>query len=185
MGRWACGSRLSEQRESADQAVQRADAVFVLIDPAYASRYRFVEVSKETALRFVQRTRRIELQPAALNIPLQSRYGVAMSNVIRPTFGARLKPDEAPPAVASITELRAVRHFGQAAGYDVAMVRDEQTKQGPVFKVVVGPSDGREFEAFAILPDTREGEADAEVVGMAILRTLELMETIGRGPESA
>ncbi|WP_246682823.1 hypothetical protein [Methylobacterium sp. WL9] len=61
------------------------------------------------------------------------------------------------------------------------MVRDEQTKQGPVFKVVVGLSDGSEVEAVAILPDTSEGEADAEVVGMAILRTLEVIEATGRG----
>lgn len=108
-----------------------------------------------------------------------------ISNVIRPTFGARPKPDNAPPTVASVTELRALRHFGQAAGYEVTLVQDEDTRLGPVFKVVVGPSDGRVVEAVAILPATPEGDADAEVVGMAILRTLELMETTGRGVKIA
>ncbi|TXN22446.1 hypothetical protein [Methylobacterium sp. WL9] len=108
-----------------------------------------------------------------------------MSNVIRPTFGARPKPEDVPPTIASVTELRAVRHLGQAAGYDVAMVRDEDTKQGPVSNVVVGLEAGSDVDVVAILPGTQEGEADAEVVGMAILRTLELLETTGRGPEIA
>ena len=110
-----------------------------------------------------------------------------MSNVIRPTFGARPKPDDtdAPPAVASVTRHRALRVFGQAAGYEVALIHDEDTPQGPVFKVVVGPEDGGEVEAVAILPDTPEGDADAEVIGMAILRTLEVIDVAQRGPEIA
>ncbi|TXN23196.1 hypothetical protein [Methylobacterium sp. WL9] len=108
-----------------------------------------------------------------------------MSNVIRPTFGARPKPDDAPPAVASVTELRALRHFGQAAGYEVTLVFDEDTRQGPVFKVVVGLEGGGDVETVAILPDTPEGEADANVVGMAILRTMEVMEAASRGPKIA
>ncbi|GJE55345.1 MULTISPECIES: hypothetical protein [Methylobacterium] len=108
-----------------------------------------------------------------------------MSNVIRPTFGARPNPDAAQSPVVPATEYRALRLFGEAAGYTVALIHDEDAQEGSVFKVVVGPSDGGEVEAVAILPATPEGDADAEVVGMAILRTLELMETSRPSPESA
>ncbi|GEP00602.1 hypothetical protein [Methylobacterium haplocladii] len=40
-------------RDDAEQAINRAEAVFVLIDPAYAGRLRYVEITKETALRLV------------------------------------------------------------------------------------------------------------------------------------
>lgn len=104
-----------------------------------------------------------------------------MSNVIHPTFGARPKPAAAPP----VAKHRALRIFGQAAGYTVALIPDENAQQGAVLKVVVGPSIGGAVEAVAILPATPEGDADAEVVGMAILRTLEMTEATGRGPEIA
>ncbi|GEP10512.1 hypothetical protein [Methylobacterium gnaphalii] len=105
-----------------------------------------------------------------------------MNNVIRPTFGTRPKTDAPSPPAA---EHRALRIFGQAAGYTVALIQDDDDRTGPALKVVVGPTTGNEVEAVAILPALPEGEADADVVGMAILRTLEVIEAAGHDPEIA
>jgi hypothetical protein len=104
----------------------------------------------------------------------EHRYKIGMSNIIRPVFGAP-KPNAGPSMDAPVVEYTPVRIFGPAAGYTVALIGDDDQKLGPVFKVVVGPSAGNKVEAVAILPATPEGEADADVVGMAILRTLELI----------
>lgn len=103
-----------------------------------------------------------------------------MSNVIRPTFGGR-KPSEAP----SPGEYAPLRVFGDAAGYAVAMIRDEAAPEGPAIRVVVGALSGNEVEPVATYPATSEGEADAETAAFAILRTLELFGTRGEAPDTA
>ncbi len=108
-----------------------------------------------------------------------------MSNVIRPDFGARQKPAASEASAEAAPEYRPLRVFGQAASYTVALIQDEDERAGSVLKVVVGPETGNEVEAVAILPATPEGDADAEVVGMAILRTLEMIEASNGEPEIA
>ena len=96
-----------------------------------------------------------------------------MTNVIRPTFGRPPQPD---PVPVEGTRHVPVRVYGEAAGHVVALVEDPATPAGAVLKVVVGPLDGEAAEAVAVLPRTDAGEIDAERIGMAVLRTLALLE---------
>ncbi|MCJ2006100.1 hypothetical protein [Methylobacterium sp. J-092] len=96
-----------------------------------------------------------------------------MSNVIRPTFGRQPQPVDAESDEAAYQPLRV---YGEAAGHVVALVEDPDAPAGAVLKVVVGPLSGNIVEAVAVLPRTEAGEIDAELVGMAVLRTLALMD---------
>lgn len=100
-----------------------------------------------------------------------------MSNVIRPTFGARreVPPKEADPSVPPQAEDQPLRVYGIGAGHLVALLQDDAAPEGPVVKVVVGPEGGDTVEAVAILPATPEGEADADMAAMAVLRALEVV----------
>ena len=68
-----------------------------------------------------------------------------------------------------------MRVYKTAAEYLVALLPDDAAPVGPVVKVVVGPDGGKSVEAVAILPATPEGEADAEMAAMAVLRALEVL----------
>ena len=70
--------------------------------------------------------------------------------------------------------------YGEEAGYRVGLVQDESGPEGSVFRVFVGRLDSNDVEAVAILPCTPEGRTDADAIGLAVLRTLEI---VGRGPE--
>ncbi len=96
-----------------------------------------------------------------------------MTNVIRPTFG---RPPELRPTAPEDTARQPLRVYGDAAGQIVALMEDPDAPEGAVLKVVVGPLAGNSVEAVAILPRTEAGEIDAELVGMAVLRALALME---------
>ena len=96
-----------------------------------------------------------------------------MTNVIRPTFG---RPPPSEDAVPDGTAHEPLRIYGEAAGHLVALVEDPGAPAGAVLKVVVGPLSGNHVEAVAVLPRTDAGEIDAELVGMAVLRTLALLE---------
>lgn len=106
-----------------------------------------------------------------------------MSNVIRANFGA--KADAPPQREEPAVEHHPVRVFGQAAGYAVALLQDDAAPEGPVLKIVVGLLSGNTVETVAILPATPEGATDADVTGMAILRTLEVVEDAARPPSGA
>jgi hypothetical protein len=93
-----------------------------------------------------------------------------MTNVIRPTFGR--PATEAPETVDDFTPLRV---YGTAVGHFVALIRADHEDAGHTLQLIVGQADGGAAEAVAILPDTAEGEADAEVAAHAILRTLEIV----------
>ncbi|AWN36944.1 hypothetical protein [Methylobacterium radiodurans] len=102
-----------------------------------------------------------------------------MDNVIRPTFGQRAPAPAArsePPAAA-----HPLRLLGQAGGYRVGLVEDAEGPEGPVLRVVLGPETAAEVEAIAVMPLTPEGAVDAEMVGMAVLRTLEIVGEGGPG----
>ncbi|GJD58807.1 hypothetical protein [Methylobacterium dankookense] len=94
-----------------------------------------------------------------------------MDNVIRPNFG-RKAPEPQPPAHE---DEHALRMLGQAGAFLVGLIEDEDGPEGPSFKVVVGPCPGDTVEAVAVMPATPAGRIDAEMVGMAVLRTLELV----------
>ncbi|WP_336488751.1 hypothetical protein [Methylobacterium nigriterrae] len=102
-----------------------------------------------------------------------------MSNVIRPDFGR--KPADESPGEAPFV-FQALHVFGDAAGYRVCLVHDEGAAEGDVLKVVVGRVGGCDFEPVSILPNTQDGRSDAASVGLAILRTLEIIEN---APSSA
>ncbi|SDN29707.1 hypothetical protein SAMN05216360_107107 [Methylobacterium phyllostachyos] len=90
-------------------------------------------------------------------------------NVIRPAFGTPRRPTpEAPRAP--------LRVLGTGAGHRVGLIRDPEAKEGDVFRIVVGPEDEPGVETVALLPATADAEAEAERIGFAILRTLEMVE---------
>ncbi|MDP4006432.1 hypothetical protein [Methylobacterium sp. NEAU K] len=96
-------------------------------------------------------------------------------NIIRPAFGAsRTGPPRAPtdPAPARPP----LRLLGTAAGHRVGLIRDPSAAEGDVFRVVVGPEDEEAVETVALLPAGAEAEAEAERIGFAILRALEVVE---------
>lgn len=102
-----------------------------------------------------------------------------MTNVIRPTFGAKPR---AQPTAPEPNAHRPLRIYGDAAGHLVALIEDPDAAEGPVFKVVVGPVSGAAVEPVAILPATREGGIDADVVGLAVLRALLVTEAADDAP---
>lgn len=104
-----------------------------------------------------------------------------MDNVIRPTFGSRAPHPgtrSGPPAPIA----HPLRLLGHAAGYHVGLIEEAEGPEGPVLRVVVGPEAGDAVEAVAVMPRTPEGAVDAEMVGMAVLRALEI---VGEGPAIA
>jgi len=96
-----------------------------------------------------------------------------MSNVIRPDFGQK-RADESP--YDAVFVFHALHVFGDAGGYRVCLAHDEEAAEGDVLKVVVGAVGGCEFEPVCVLPSTPEGRNEAATVGLAILRTLEMIE---------
>ena len=92
-------------------------------------------------------------------------------NVIRPAFGVPRTPAPEPepdPAQAPM------RVFGTGAGHRVGLIRDPSAVEGDVIRVVVGPEDERGVETVALLP--ADAETEAERIGFAILRALEVVE---------
>ena len=82
-----------------------------------------------------------------------------MSNVIRPTFGARPPPaDTTATAATAVPEVRHDIHvYGEAAGHRVGLLRDAEGPEGRTYKVVVGALDGETIEGIAVVPATPEG----------------------------
>jgi hypothetical protein len=95
-----------------------------------------------------------------------------MSNIIRPEFGRR-SGDDGPSSKSLILSTPQV--LGERAGYRVCLHREAVTG-GDVFKVVVAELSSREVENVAVLAALPDGEAEAIRTGMAILRTLEMIE---------
>ncbi|MBE7243953.1 MAG: hypothetical protein INR63_03305 [Actinomycetospora chiangmaiensis] len=92
-------------------------------------------------------------------------------NVIRPTFGAR-RPSVPEPE----TTQPPLRILGTGAGHRVGLIRDPAAEEGDVVRVVVGPEDEAIIETVALLPAADGADAEAERIGFAILRTLEIVE---------
>jgi hypothetical protein len=94
-----------------------------------------------------------------------------MTNVIRPNFGQ--VADESPETVDDFTPLQV---YGTAVGHFVALIRAEGDEAGKTLQLIVGQEHGEAAETVAILPDTAEGEVDAEAMAHAILRTLSIVK---------
>ncbi|MCJ2066253.1 hypothetical protein MKK63_26675 [Methylobacterium sp. J-088] len=94
-------------------------------------------------------------------------------NVIRPAFGAPRRPAPAGPEEVVPPFLRVL---GTGAGHRVGLIRDPAAQEGEVFRIVVGPEDEPEVETVALLPASADAEAEAERIGFAVLRALEVVE---------
>ena len=102
-----------------------------------------------------------------------------MGEVIRPDFHGKsgdTRRDGPDPV------FKAVHIFGEAARYGVYLIHDVAAPHVGVFKVVVGQVSSEEADAVANLSATTESKAEALTIGLAILRTLKLIESIGNGP---
>src|SRR4051794_33228707 len=95
-----------------------------------------------------------------------------MSNVIRPDFGSKRNSE---PSSGDGQVVEALCIYGEEAGYRVGLVQDDSEPEGPVLRVFVGLAAGNDVEAVAVLPPTPEGRVDADAIGLAILRTLEII----------
>ncbi|KAB1070551.1 hypothetical protein [Methylobacterium planeticum] len=100
-----------------------------------------------------------------------------MSNVIRPDFGGKRRnepaADDAQMVDAQVVEALAL--YGEEAGYRVGLVQDDTGPEGLVFRVFVGACALDDVETVAVLPPTPEGRVEADAIGLAILRTLEII----------
>ena len=102
-----------------------------------------------------------------------------MGELIRPDFhrksGGASGDDQCPV-------FETLHIFGEAAGYGVYIVHDVAAQNGGVFKIVVGQVGSDEADTVANLPATPKGKAEAVRAGLAIMRTLELIDSINNGP---
>ena len=105
-----------------------------------------------------------------------------MDNIIRPTFGAPRRTEQPDDRRVQVLTQRV---YGEANGCRVCLVHDEAAPEGEVYKVVVGFLTDDEVSTVAILPVTPEGDADSEIVALAILRTLAMIEARTGPPGSA
>ena len=104
-----------------------------------------------------------------------------MGKVIRPSFGSKGAANDG-SADDTRTVFAAVHVFGDARGCRVSIIHDDEDPLGDVLKVVVGKVESNEVEAVAIVPASREGKREAVTVGLAVLRTLELLESLDSEP---
>jgi hypothetical protein len=112
----------------------------------------------------------------------RSSISPAMDNIIRPTFGAPRRTEQPDDRRVQVLTQRV---YGEANGCRVCLVHDEAAPEGEVYKVVVGFLTDDEVSTVAILPVTPEGDADSEIVALAILRTLAMIEARTEPPGSA
>ncbi|NEU13258.1 hypothetical protein G3T14_14120 [Methylobacterium sp. BTF04] len=102
-----------------------------------------------------------------------------MDNIIRPTFGKPRPEDSLDDRRVQVVTQRV---YGEAGGCRVCLVHDDAAPEGDVYKVVVGFLSEDEVSTVAILPATPEGDTDAEIVALGILRTLAMIEARAEGP---
>jgi hypothetical protein len=88
-----------------------------------------------------------------------------MNNVIRPSFRK---------AHTEVDEVR--RFYGETRTHRVGLVACPAEPYGATLKVVMGPSDGEDLEAVAVVLDGPGAEAEADRIGIAVLRALQKAE---------
>ncbi len=107
-----------------------------------------------------------------------------MGNVIRPDFQraakdpAKRNPDRArgearkPGRAGSPAQY--VRCYGEIGTHAVSLVRDRASPEGDVYAVVIDTPDGQ-IGPVGVEPATPDGLFDADRIGLAVVRTLELL----------
>ncbi|TGE02357.1 hypothetical protein [Methylobacterium nonmethylotrophicum] len=104
-----------------------------------------------------------------------------MDNVIRPDFrrAATIRAGKDRDAKHREAKRRAspaqyVKSYGEIGHHAVSLVRERSSPQGDVYKVVIDSLGGRS-EPVGVEPATPDGLFDADLVGMAVVRTLEIL----------
>jgi len=106
-----------------------------------------------------------------------------MGSVITANFGRKSTGSGSDSSADDTrTVFAAVHVFGEARGCRVSIIHDEEDPLGDVLKIVVGEMGSDEVEAVAIVPASREGKREAVTVGLAVLRMLEMLESLESEP---
>ncbi|MGF3027039.1 hypothetical protein ACQVP2_30005 [Methylobacterium aquaticum] len=98
-----------------------------------------------------------------------------MDNVIRPDFQRAAKATagetKAPRAAGPV---QYVKTYGEVGPHAVSLVRARSGPQRGVYQVVIDTPHGQ-IGPVGVEPATKDGMFDADRVGMAVIRTLELL----------
>ncbi|OAS27204.1 hypothetical protein [Methylobacterium platani] len=98
-----------------------------------------------------------------------------MDNVIRPDFqrAAKARGGER-KASCTAPAAQYVKTYGEVGHHAVSLVRDRSSPQGDVYKVMID-TPGGQIGPVGVEPATADGMFDVDLVGVAVVRTLELM----------
>ncbi|MGX7705923.1 hypothetical protein [Methylobacterium sp. Gmos1] len=98
-----------------------------------------------------------------------------MDNVIRPDFqrAAKARTGEGKTSAAS-APVQYVKTYGEVGAHAVSLVRTRSALRGDVYQVVI-EAPGGQIGPVGVEPATEDGMFDADRVGMAVTRTLELL----------
>ncbi|KMO34927.1 hypothetical protein VQ02_18125 [Methylobacterium variabile] len=98
-----------------------------------------------------------------------------MDNVIRPDFRRAAETRGSDPRkVRGGDTAQHVKLYGEVGHHAVSLVRDRSSPQGDVYKVMID-TPGSRMGPVGVEPATPDGLFDADLVGLAVLRTLELL----------
>ncbi len=102
-----------------------------------------------------------------------------MDNVIRPDFQRMSKADTKTRADDARTPrtggpVQYVKTYGEVGQHAVSLVRARSGPQGGVYQVVIDTPQGQ-IGPVGVEPATEDGKFDADRIGMAVMRTLELL----------
>ncbi len=102
-----------------------------------------------------------------------------MDNVIRPDFQRaakappRARADDAGTARTG-GPVQYIKTYGEVGQHAVSLVRARSGPQGGVYHVVIDTPEGQ-IGPVGVEPATKDGMFDADRIGMAVMRTLELL----------
>ncbi|GJD60353.1 hypothetical protein [Methylobacterium frigidaeris] len=98
-----------------------------------------------------------------------------MDNIIRPDFqrAAKARAGETRKPGAS-SPVQYVKTYGEVGSHAVSLVRTRSGLGGDVYQVVIDMPGGQ-VGPVGVEPATKDGMFDADRVGIAVLRTLELL----------
>ncbi|UHC18204.1 hypothetical protein LRS73_10360 [Methylobacterium currus] len=98
-----------------------------------------------------------------------------MDNVIRPDFqrAAKARNGDARKPRAQ-TPMQYIKTYGEVGTHAVSLVRTRSGLRGDIYQVVIDTPAGQ-VGPVGVEPATDDGMFDADRVGMAVIRTLELL----------
>ena len=102
-----------------------------------------------------------------------------MDNVIRPDFQRAAKANTQPKsgearAPRTGGSVQYIKTYGEVGQHAVSLVRARSGPQGGVYQVVIDTPHGQ-IGPVGVEPATEDGKFDADRIGMAVMRTLELL----------